>query len=153
MARPVDITIFHFFSLLKTSAPSPGTGRSSTSWPLSTQAGKRLCGTWGRTSPLLRSATTATGLVTQMNVADPQSVSALFQHKCTCWLQCRKGDYNDHLTCHWIVDALFRNALAPWRGHAAGTGLWRWQTTCHPDVGSPFCHIASQSVWEPHKVI
>lgn len=144
----------NLFSLLKTSAPSPGTDRSSTFWPLSTQVGKRLCGTWGKTSPLLRSATTATGFVTGINVANHQSVSVLFQHKCIFFCpKCRRREFDDHLTCDWIVDALFRNALAPWCGHSARVGLWRWPTTCHPDVGPPFCHIASESVWEPYKVI
>lgn len=56
------------------------------------------------------------------------------------------------LICDVLLDALFRNAVAPRCGHSAGVGLWRWQTTSHPNVGPPFCHITPQSFWEPHKV-
>ena len=62
------------FSLQKTLALFPGTGRFSTSWPPSTPVGKQLCGTWGRTSPSLRSATTATGSV-QNNSYDSLHIS------------------------------------------------------------------------------
>lgn len=58
----------------------------------------------------------------------------------------------ESLICCVFIDALFRNALAPWCGHSAGSGLWRWPTACHPNVGPPFCHITPESSWEPHKV-
>lgn len=76
------------FSLLKTLALFPGTGKFSTSWPLSILVGKQLYGTWGRTSPLSRSATTATGLVAGMyHKAHWDQLSAKSQQSLSPWIK------------------------------------------------------------------